>query len=117
MAREVGLSVSNISTEEKRYIVESMSGSAGAFDCDNDFRALIERHRRNSLANDRGTSIEPFRLRKISLLQAHLYPGPFLLALDDRFAKQQFLMPGLKVGKLLRGLKISRLNILIEVTK
>jgi hypothetical protein len=36
IAREVGLTVPHISTEEKRYIVESMSGGVGLFDCDND---------------------------------------------------------------------------------
>ncbi|MBZ5570972.1 MAG: CRTAC1 family protein [Acidobacteriia bacterium] len=36
VAREVGLTVSHISSPEKRYIVESMSGGAGFIDCDND---------------------------------------------------------------------------------
>lgn len=41
IAKEVGLTVSHISTEEKRYIVESMSGGVGLFDCDNDGRLDI----------------------------------------------------------------------------
>ena len=36
VAREVGLTVSHISTPDKKYIVESMSGGAGLIDCDND---------------------------------------------------------------------------------
>src|SRR5271166_6185838 len=36
VAKEVGLTVSHISTPEKKYIVESMSGGAGLIDCDND---------------------------------------------------------------------------------
>jgi hypothetical protein len=35
-ANEVGLTVQHISSAEKRYIVESMSGSAGLIDCDDD---------------------------------------------------------------------------------
>ena len=36
VASQAGLSVSHISSPEKRYIVESMSGGAGLIDCDND---------------------------------------------------------------------------------
>ena len=36
VAKQVGLNVSHISSLEKRYIVESMSGGAGLIDCDND---------------------------------------------------------------------------------
>jgi enediyne biosynthesis protein E4 len=36
VARQAGLTVSHISTPEKKYIVESMSGGAGLIDCDND---------------------------------------------------------------------------------
>src|SRR6202162_3277914 len=36
VAREAGLTVSHISSPEKHYIVESMSGGAGLIDCDND---------------------------------------------------------------------------------
>ena len=36
VAKQVGLTVSHISTPEKKYIVESMSGGAGLIDCDND---------------------------------------------------------------------------------
>ena len=36
IAAEAGLTVSHISSPEKKYIVESMSGGAGLIDCDND---------------------------------------------------------------------------------
>lgn len=38
IAPEVGLKVVHISTGEKRYILESMSGGVGIFDCDDDGR-------------------------------------------------------------------------------
>ena len=38
VAAEVGLKAVHISTGEKRYILESMSGGTGIFDCDNDGR-------------------------------------------------------------------------------
>jgi len=41
VAEAVGLTVSHISSPEKRYIVESMSGGAGLIDCDNDGRLDI----------------------------------------------------------------------------
>jgi hypothetical protein len=41
IAAEAGLTVPHISTSEKRYIVESMSGGAGLFDCDEDDRLDI----------------------------------------------------------------------------
>jgi hypothetical protein len=37
----VGLTVSHVSSGEKRYIIESMSGGAGLFDCDDDGRLDI----------------------------------------------------------------------------
>src|SRR6202035_3233575 len=36
VAKQVGLTVSHISSPDKRYIVESMSGGVGLIDCDND---------------------------------------------------------------------------------
>jgi enediyne biosynthesis protein E4 len=36
IAQQAGLTVSHISSPEKKYIVESMSGGAGLIDCDND---------------------------------------------------------------------------------
>jgi len=53
VAKEVGLTVSHISTPDKKYIVESMSGGAGLIDCDNDGKldiitvngSTIERYR------------------------------------------------------------------------
>jgi hypothetical protein len=41
IAQAVGLTVPHLSTGEKRYIVESMSGGAGLFDCDDDGRLDI----------------------------------------------------------------------------
>src|SRR3989442_916496 len=41
VAAELGLRASHISTSDKRYIVESMSGGIGLFDCDNDGRLDI----------------------------------------------------------------------------
>ena len=41
VAKQVGLTVSHISSPEKRYIVESMSGGVGLIDCDNDGRLDI----------------------------------------------------------------------------
>jgi enediyne biosynthesis protein E4 len=41
IAQSVGLTASHISTGEKRYIIESMSGGAGLFDCDDDGRLDI----------------------------------------------------------------------------
>ncbi len=40
-AKERGLTVSHISTNDKRYIVESISGGVGLFDCDDDGRLDI----------------------------------------------------------------------------
>src|SRR5437868_2927355 len=50
-----GLTVSHISSPEKRYIVESMSGGLGFIDCDNDGKldiitangSTVERYRQN----------------------------------------------------------------------
>jgi enediyne biosynthesis protein E4 len=41
IAAESGLTVSHISSREKHYVVESMSGGVGLFDCDNDGRLDI----------------------------------------------------------------------------
>jgi len=41
VAAKLGLNVSHISTPEKRYIIESMSGGLGLIDCDNDGRLDI----------------------------------------------------------------------------
>ncbi len=41
IAAQAGLTVSHISSPEKKYIVESMSGGVGVFDCDNDGRLDI----------------------------------------------------------------------------
>ena len=36
IAQQAGLTVSHLSSNEKRYVIESMSGGIGVFDCDND---------------------------------------------------------------------------------
>lgn len=41
VAQELGLTVRHISTSDKRYIVESISGGVGLFDCDDDGRLDI----------------------------------------------------------------------------
>ena len=41
VAKQAGLTVSHISSPDKRYIVESMSGGVGLIDCDNDGRLDI----------------------------------------------------------------------------
>jgi hypothetical protein len=41
IAQAVGLTAPHISTSDKRYIIESMSGGAGLFDCDDDGRLDI----------------------------------------------------------------------------
>jgi len=53
VSREVGLTVPHISTPDKQYIVESMSGGVGLIDCDNDGKLDI------IVAN--GSTIEHFR--------------------------------------------------------
>ena len=53
VARQAGLTVSHISTPEKKYIVESMSGGAGLIDCDNDGKLDI--------ITVNGSTIERFR--------------------------------------------------------
>jgi hypothetical protein len=53
VSREVGLTVPHISTPDKQYIIESMSGGIGLIDCDNDGRLDI------IVVN--GSTIEHFR--------------------------------------------------------
>jgi hypothetical protein len=53
IASESGVTVSHISTEDKRYIVESMSGGAAVFDCDGD--GLLD------IATANGSTVESFR--------------------------------------------------------
>ena len=53
LARDVGLTASHISTPDKRYIIESMSGGVGLFDCDNDGRL--------DAVMVNGSSVERFR--------------------------------------------------------
>ena len=53
VAAEAGLTVSHISSPEKKYIVESMSGGAGLIDCDNDGKLDI--------ITVNGSTVEHFR--------------------------------------------------------
>jgi enediyne biosynthesis protein E4 len=53
VAQEAGLSVPHLSTPDKQYIVESMSGGVGLIDCDNDGKLDI------AVVN--GSTIEHFR--------------------------------------------------------
>ena len=56
IAKSAGLTVSHISSVDKRYIVESMSGGAGLIDCDNDGKldiilangSTVDRYRKTS---------------------------------------------------------------------
>jgi hypothetical protein len=41
VSRQSGLAVPHISSQDKRYVIESMSGGVGLFDCDNDGRLDI----------------------------------------------------------------------------
>src|ERR1700747_2074634 len=41
VAPQVGLTLSHLASKEQHYIVESMSGGVGFFDCDNDGRLDI----------------------------------------------------------------------------
>ena len=36
IAAEAGLTTSHVASKDKRYVIESMSGGIGVFDCDND---------------------------------------------------------------------------------
>ena len=53
VAKQAGLTVSHISTPDKKYIVESMSGGAGLIDCDNDGKLDV--------ITVNGSTIERFR--------------------------------------------------------
>src|ERR1700758_1895062 len=41
VSKQAGLTVSHVSSPDKRYIIESMSGGVGFIDCDNDGRLDI----------------------------------------------------------------------------
>jgi len=53
VSKASGINVSNISTAENRYIIESMSGGAAIFDCDND--GFLD------VATVNGSSVENFK--------------------------------------------------------
>ena len=48
VSREVGLTIPHISTPDKQYIVESISGGVGLIDCDSDGKLdlVVERNHR-----------------------------------------------------------------------
>src|SRR5207237_1085896 len=70
-APQVGLTVSHLASQEQHYIVESMGGGVGFFDCDNDSRLDI--------VVTNGSSVD--RYGAVAGLMVRLYhQGP-----DDRF--------------------------------
>src|SRR3981081_588450 len=56
VAPQVGLTVSHLASKEQHYIVESMGGGVGLFDCDNDGRLEI--------MDTKGTSVDRSRARR-----------------------------------------------------
>src|SRR2546427_709610 len=81
IANEVGLTASHISTGEKRYILESMSGGVGLFDCDNDGRLDIV------MAN--GSTVERFAItmsKRPSLSQSNSPTPPLMDSRMYRFS-------------------------------
>ena len=59
IAAQAGLTVSHISSPEKHYVIESMSGGIGLFDCDKDGKLDIV------MVN--GSTVEPFTMTTSSL--------------------------------------------------
>ena len=53
VSRESGINIAHVSTPEKRYIIESMSGGAAVFDCDED--GFLD------VATVNGSSVERFK--------------------------------------------------------
>lgn len=54
VSRKSGLTVPNISSPDKRYVIESMSGGVGLFDCDNDGKLDIVTINSSTVERDRG---------------------------------------------------------------
>ena len=79
VAKEAGLTVSHISTPEKKYIVESMSGGAGLIDCDGD--GLLD------IITVNGSSVDRYRQGGRKCDRAHcsqVFHGVLaLIILDD----------------------------------
>ena len=69
VSREVGLTVPHISTPDKQYIVESISGGVGLIDCDNDGKLDI------IVAN--GSTIEHFRQGGDPMITLYHQDGDF----------------------------------------
>src|SRR5438270_13975959 len=69
VAKQVGLTVSHVSTPEKKYIVESMSGGAGLIDCDNDGKLDI--------ITVNGSTIERYRAGGDPLITLYHQEGDF----------------------------------------
>jgi len=59
IGRKAGLNVSHISSEEKRYIVESMSGGIGLIDCDNDGKLDVITANGSTVDRDRQNGGDP----------------------------------------------------------
>jgi hypothetical protein len=60
VAQEIGLTVAHISSPDKKYIVQSISGGVGLIDCDNDGKLDI--------ITVNGSTIERFRQGGDSLI-------------------------------------------------
>ena len=69
VSREVGLTVPHVSTPDKQYIVESISGGVGLIDCDNDGKLDI------IVAN--GSTIEHFRQGGDPMITLYHQDGDF----------------------------------------
>ncbi len=59
VGKQAGLTVPHISTAEKRYIIESMSGGIGLIDCDNDGKLDIIAVNGSSIDRYRNTAAIP----------------------------------------------------------
>jgi hypothetical protein len=78
VSREVGLTVPHISTPDKQYIVESMSGGVGLIDCDNDGKLDI------IVAN--GSTIDHFRQGGDSMITLYHQDRDFKFSAMDQIA-------------------------------
>src|SRR5260370_7696669 len=67
IAPQVGLTVSHLASKEQHYIVESMSGGVGFFDCDNDGRLDI--------VVTNGSSVDPYHAGR-DLFVTLYHPAP-----------------------------------------
>jgi enediyne biosynthesis protein E4 len=88
MASQAGLTVSHISSREKRYIVESMSGGAGLIDCDSDGKL--------DLITVNGSTIERFKSGGDPLITLYHQEGN--LKFKDRTASAGLTRKGWGMG-------------------